>query len=110
MPEARTSAAAIPAALIAALEAHVIGETRPDLTLLLDLPAEAGLARATARGDGEARFEGKGLAFHQRLRNGFLAIAAAEPDRVCVIDAALAPEAVEAAIWAAVSDRLGAGW
>ncbi len=97
-------------ALIAALEAHVIGETRPDLTLLLDLPAEAGLARASARGDAEARFEGKGLAFHQRLRNGFLAIAAAEPDRVCVIDATPAPEAVEAAIWTAVSDRLGAGW
>ena len=96
-------------ALIAALEAGVIGPTRPDLTLLLDLPVEAGLARAAARGDAEARFEGKGLAFHQRLRDGFLAIAAAEPERVCVIDAARAPDAVEAAIWAAVRTRLGIG-
>ena len=96
-------------ALIAALEAGVIGPTQPDLTLLLDLPVEAGLARAAARGDAEARFEGKGLAFHQRLRDGFLAIAAAEPERVCVIDAARDPDAVEAAVWTAVRTRLGIG-
>jgi dTMP kinase len=97
-------------ALIAALEAEVIGATRPDLTLLLDLPVDVGLARATARGGEETRFEGKGPAFHQRLRAGFLAIAAAEPERVCVINAAQSPDEVEHAVWAAVSDRLGAGW
>ena len=94
-------------ALISALEARVIGDTRPDLTLLLDLPADTGLARAAGRGGGEARFESKGLAFHERLRSGFLAIAAAEPDRVCVIDASQSEDEVEAAVWAAVRQRLG---
>ena len=93
--------------LIAALEDAVIGATRPDLTLILDLSAEAGLARAAARGDAEARFEGKGLDFHRRLRAGFLEIAAREPGHCEVIDADQPIEAVEAAIWAAVSRRLG---
>jgi dTMP kinase len=90
---------------IAALEQHVLGETRPDLTLIFDLPPEAGLARAQARG-GEMRFESKGLAFHQRLRDGFLAIARAEPERCALVDAAGAMDEVEAAVWAAVEARL----
>jgi dTMP kinase len=92
-------------ALIAALEAHVLGAARPDLTLVFDMPPEAGLARAHARG-GELRFESKGLAFHERLREGFLAIARAEPDRCALIDAAGSLEAVAAAVWAAVDARL----
>jgi dTMP kinase len=92
--------------LIAALEAHVLGATRPDLTLIFDLPPEIGLARAHARG-GELRFESKGLAFHQRLRDAFLAIARAEPERCALIDAAGAIETVETAIWDAVAARLG---
>jgi dTMP kinase len=94
-------------ALIAALEAQVLGTARPDLTLLFDLAPEVGLARAEARG-GEMRFEAKGLAFHERLRQGFLAIARAEPERCVVIDAAATPDAVEAAVWAAVDERLAA--
>ena len=93
-------------ALIAALETQVLGEARPDLTLVFDLPPEAGLARAQARG-GEMRFESKGLAFHQKLRDGFLAIARAEPDRCAVIDAAAPIEAVGQAVWAVVRARLG---
>jgi dTMP kinase len=93
-------------ALIAALEAQVLGEARPDLTLIFDIAPEAGLERAQARG-GEMRFESKGLAFHQRLRQGFLAIAEAEPERCARIDAAGSMEAVEAAVWAAVAARLG---
>lgn len=92
-------------ALIAALEAQVLGATRPDLTLIFDIPPETGLARAEARG-GEMRFESKGLVFHQRLRDGFLAIARAEPDRCALIDATGAMDAVEAAVWAAVEARL----
>jgi dTMP kinase len=93
-------------ALIAALEETVVGDRFPDLTLILDLPVRAGLARAAARGQGEARFEAKGEAFHERLRAGFLAIAAAEPERCVVIDADAGIEEVERRIWAAVEPRL----
>jgi dTMP kinase len=80
---------------------------RPDLTLILDLPAAAGLARAGGRGGAaEDRFEKKGLAFHERLRAGFLEIARNEPGRCAVIDAALAVEAVHAAVWRVVRERL----
>ncbi|MBC7167317.1 dTMP kinase [Phenylobacterium sp.] len=94
-------------ALIAALEAHVLAGVTPDLTLILDLPPEVGLARAAARAGAETRFESKGLAFHTKLREGFLGITAAEPDRCEVIDATAPLEAVEAAVWAAARRRLG---
>jgi dTMP kinase len=92
--------------LIQALERYVLGETRPDLTLILDLPVETGLARVASREHAETRFEAKGEAFHQRLRDCFLAIARVERDRCVVIDAAQSVEDVEAAIWAAVESRL----
>lgn len=96
-----------PAALIETLEREILGATRPDLTLILDLPVDTGLARAAARDTGaETRFEAKGAAFHQRLREGFLAIARAEPERCAVIDAALPLEAVSAAVWSIVAGRL----
>jgi dTMP kinase len=95
-----------PATLIAALEDHVLGGTIPHLTLVFDLPAEVGLARATARG-GEARFESKGLAFHERLRAGYLEIARREPERCAVIDADADLDAVTAMVWDVVSARLG---
>jgi dTMP kinase len=95
-----------PAALIEALETQVLGDTRPDLTLILDLPVEAGLARAHGRAGAEMRFEAKGEAFHQRLRQAFLAIAEQEPDRCVVIDAAGSVDAVASAIWQAVEARL----
>jgi dTMP kinase len=90
-----------PAALITALETAVVGETRPDLTLILDLPAAAGLARAAGRGEGEARFEAKGQAFHERLRAAFLDIARQEPGRCRVLDASLPIEALAEAVWSA---------
>ena len=96
------------AGLIAALETHVLEELRPDLTLVLDLPVAAGLGRAAGRGGGEARFESKGEAFHQRLRDGFLAIAAAEPGRCRVLDGSGDVDAVAEAVWAAVEARLAA--
>ena len=98
-----------PAGVIDALEAAVVGRTRPDLTLILDLPVEEGLARAAHRGGGEERFERKGYAFHARLRRGFLDIAAAEPDRCAVVDAALTLDEVAERVWAAVRDRLSPG-
>jgi dTMP kinase len=77
-----------PADLLDRLEADIVGKTRPALTFLLDLDPAAGLARAQARGAGnEDRYERKGLKFHQLLRQGFLSIAAHEPQRVAVVDA-----------------------
>ena len=94
------------AVFIAALEEAVVGDAHPDLTLILDLPVGEGLARAAARGGGEERFERKGRAFHERLRQGFLEIARDEPQRCVVVDAAASPDEVAAQIWSAVSGRL----
>lgn len=95
-------------ALIAALETYILEEVRPDLTLVFDLPAEVGLARADARAGAEMRFESKGLAFHERLRDAFRAIAAAEPERCALIDAAGDRDSVARAVWAMVTERLDA--
>jgi dTMP kinase len=92
-----------------ALERITLGDVRPDLTLILDLPVDEGLARAAARRDaGEApdRFEREDVAFHESLRAAFLSIAAAEPERCIVIDAAAAEEDVARAIFEAASNRL----
>ncbi|ACA20544.1 dTMP kinase [Methylobacterium sp. 4-46] len=95
---------------VAALERVVVGATRPDLTLILDLPPEIGLARARGRERGLARgpdrFEAEALAFHQRLREAFRGIAAREPARCALVDAAGEPDAVAAAIRAVVAGRL----
>ena len=92
--------------VIAQLEAAVVGEMRPDLTLIFDLPVAEGLRRALSRNGGEERFEAKGEAFHERLRVAYLDIARSEPDRCVVIDAAASLDAVEAAIAVAVAPRL----
>jgi dTMP kinase len=78
----------------------------PDLTLIFDVPVEIGLARAAARHGGEARFEAKGREYHERVRQGFLAIAKAEPKRCVVIDASRDVETVSAAALQALRDRL----
>ena len=80
----------------------------PDLTILLDLPVDVGLARK-APGD-VTRFEAEfDLAFHRRVRAGFLALAAAEPDRFAVVDATRDVEAVAADVAAVIDARLAAG-
>lgn len=80
--------------------------TKPDLTLILDIPPEAGMARAAARGVAADRYERLDAGFHARVRAGFLAIAAAEPLRCAVIDAARPPETVFADIAAETGRRL----
>jgi dTMP kinase len=99
-------AGALGLALIDQLHRTVFGELRPDLTLILDLPAQAGLARRRA-GAGVNRFEQMDAAFHERVREGFLAIARAEPERCCVIDAAPSADVVASRIRAAVQTRFG---
>lgn len=93
-------------AWLSALAARVADGRMPDLTVILDLPVADGLARAAARG-GADRFERLGTAFHERLRQGFHAIAAAEPDRCVLVDARGTPAQVARAIVRAVNDRLG---
>ena len=92
-------------AIIEGIDAAVVGADQPDLTLVFDMPVEVGLERAFGRDMFEARFESKGAEFHQRLRQHFLAIAAREPERCVVIDAAGDPDTVAAAVWDAVSSR-----
>ncbi|HEX4098558.1 MAG TPA: thymidylate kinase, partial [Caulobacteraceae bacterium] len=95
-----------PEGLIAALERHVVGDDRPELTLVLDLPVDVGLRRAGAR-TALDRIESRDGGFHDRLRAAFLQIAAGDPQRCFVIDAAPEPDEVAASIWSAVQARLG---
>ncbi len=105
-----------------ALHALMIG-VEPDLTVLIDLPAKAGLARAHARADAhtddrghaetgaetgtDMRFEGMGLAVQEAARAGFLDLAAKNPDRIVVIDGARPPKDVARDVWTAVAARTG---
>lgn len=96
----------LPDDALRALEQFATGGLRPDLTILLDLPVALGLARK--RGIEETRFEsGFDEAFHERVRAGFLALAAAGPHRFVTIDAGETPDAVFEQIMAAVEGRLG---
>lgn len=90
---------------IDALERAVVGGTRPHLTLIFDIDPAAGLARARARGDAlaEDRYERKGLAFHRRLREGFLDILRREPKRCRLVDAGQEVEQVTEDVWSIVS-------
>ncbi len=93
---------------ILGLEKVVVGEMKPDLTLVLDLPPEEGAARAALRRGGAKadRFEKQDAAFHRRLRQAFLANAALEPTRCVVIDAAGEPANVARDLWSAVTRKL----
>ncbi len=96
--------------VIAELQRLVIGNFTPDLTLILDVVPEIGLGRAKGRQAtaAEDRYERMDAAFHDRVREGFLAIARAEPGRCVVIDAGQDEQAVHDSIVAAVKQRLGA--
>jgi len=82
-----------------------IGNLEPDLTLILDIAPLEGLRRAGKRDDGADTFEEKDIAFHNRLREGYLAIASENPDRCAVIDASNSVEEVAALIESAVFKR-----
>ena len=92
--------------VIAGLYRLCVGPLKPDLTLILDLPVEEGLARAAARQGGEDRYERMDSEFHNRLRDGFLEIARREPERCAVIDASQGVDTVHSAIADAVRGRL----
>lgn len=97
----------VDARMIRRLEKLTIGDTRPELTIILDLPAEEGLARADARRGKEKadRFESETLEFHQKLRDAYRQLAVEEPERCVLIDAATPRDTVGKAIWDVVNKR-----
>lgn len=105
----------LPRSVIGVLDSAVVGATRPNLTVVFDLPPELGLKRAAGRKrqtpgaeateDDLDRFETMNLAFHRSLRDEFLAIAKAEPERCVVVDASRSMLVVADEVWAIVRKR-----
>lgn len=100
--------------LIVRLNTLAAGSIKPDLTLVFDCPVEMGLARAMTRINAsstarEERFEQESLLFHQRIRNGFLSLAAAEPARFVVLDGSRGIEEIEATVLKTLFSRLSDG-
>jgi dTMP kinase len=95
----------IPLTVIDELNSVAMQGVRPDLTVFLDLPVAAGLARAGETGEAD-RFEGEEAAFHGRVRLGYKALAAREPERWLVVDSSHAPDAVADRIWERVEPLL----
>jgi len=91
---------------LATLHRLALGDFAPDLTVILDLPVETGLARAAARSAAD-RFERLDRDFHEKLRQGFRQIAAENPTRCILIDASGDPQTVHSAVIGAVEQRLG---
>lgn len=90
---------------VAGLSAWATGHLRPDLTVVLDIDPTVGLARAARRGRPD-RIEAETLDFHQRVRDAFLALAAADPDRYLVVDATLAVAVITETVLARVLPML----
>ncbi len=93
--------------LLNAMQRVTIGDLKPDLTVILDVPVEVGLKRAAARRGNHApdRFESEDVKFHQDLREAYRDIAASEPERCVLIDANADPDTVATRVWAALRDR-----
>ena len=91
-----------------AMERVTIGDLKPDLTVILDIPVEIGMQRAAARRGGCApdRFEAEDVAFHRQLRDAYRDIAASDPQRCVVIDANADVATVAASVWTALRDRV----
>lgn len=98
----------VPSGVLNAMQRVTIGDLKPDLTIILDVPVEVGLKRAAARREGGApdRFESEDIRFHEGLREAFRQIAAEDPNRCVLIDATQSPEAVSAQVWTALRDHL----
>ena len=92
---------------VAAINRFAVGEARPDLTILIDLSPEVGMARVHARCDGQLdRIEQEAIEFFQAVRAGYLKLAESEPKRFLVLDGSASVEVLEQQIWAAVQPRL----
>lgn len=91
-----------------AMQRVTIGDLKPDLTIILDVPVEIGLKRASVRRGADApdRFESEDVKFHQDLRDAYRQIAAEDPDRCVLVDATPAPDVVASQVWSALRDHL----
>jgi dTMP kinase len=91
-----------------AMQRVTIGDLKPDLTIILDVPVEVGLKRAAARRGAGApdRFEAEDIKFHQELRDAYRQIAAEDPDRCVLVDATPDPDVVAAQVWTVLRDHL----
>ena len=100
--------AGVPKSVINALERLTVGNLLPDITFILDIPAEQGLSRAAERRSGNApdRFESQELMLHERVRRAFLDISEEEPERCVVIDASQPEAMVAEDVWEVVLQRL----
>jgi len=91
-------------ALVEAINNAATQQIKPDLTILLDIPAEAGLARQKAKK--QDRFEQENITFHQIVREGYLKLATSEPERWLVIDATESKEKIAEIVWQKVSQLI----
>lgn len=92
---------------VATINQFAVGEARPDLTILIDLSPEVGMARVHARSDGQLdRMEQEAIEFFQAVRAGYLKLAESEPERFLVLDGSASVETLEQQIWDAVQPRL----
>ena len=98
----------VPPGVLNAMQRVTIGDLKPDLTIILDIPVEIGLQRAAVRrGNGAPdRFEGEDIKFHQGLRDAYKQIAAEDPQRCELIDANADADTVAARVWTALRDHL----
>jgi len=93
-------ARAIDSKKVDTINQFAIGDTNPDLTILIDLPPEIGLARVHARSDGQLdRMEKEAIGFFQAVRQGYLDLAKSEPKRFLVLDGSQSVEELETQIW-----------
>jgi dTMP kinase len=94
--------------LIHAMERVTIGDLKPDLTLILDVPVAVGLQRAVSRRGAAVadRFEQEGPEFHEKLRRSYVQLAADNPTRCVLIDANADTDTVAARVWEVVHERL----
>ena len=93
--------------MIRSVQVASLPNIRPDLTIILDIPVDIGLARAGARRGDEDRYEKMDITFHERIRQGFLSIAETEPERCVLIDATSSMEQVTGAVIETVCNRYG---
>ncbi|MFL2833254.1 MAG: dTMP kinase [Coraliomargaritaceae bacterium] len=100
-------ARAIDSKKVETINQFAIGDTTPDLTILIDLPPEIGLARVHARSDGQLdRMENEAIEFFQAVRQGYLDLAKSEPKRFLVLDGSQTVEELETQIWQRVGATL----